>query len=283
MSESNVSAVVESTRAYYDGPADEIYRSIWKDNLHLGVPCDDNCAHPEAMVHTNEIMAQAVDLGEGTRVLDAGCGYGSTARYLGAKYGCTVVGINISEKELELAKQRTASDELSHLCSFEWGDFHDLRFDDCSFDVVWSQEAYLHAADKSKVVKESYRVTKPGGYFIFTDVLVREGTPQADRDRIYERVKSLDMWDLLNYIDSLHDHGYDLQRVENWSQHVARSYGWVRDQLVENHSELAQRVDVKELDKVVDAYNFWVESAIEGKIGWGLFVAQRPIETRFVI
>ena len=96
--------MVANTKAYYGGPADEIYRLVWGDNIHLGVPCDDACPHPEAMEHTNEIMAGIANLEEGARVLDLGCGYGATARYLAREYGCRVVGINVSEKELEVAK-----------------------------------------------------------------------------------------------------------------------------------------------------------------------------------
>ena len=103
MTNRDTQSVVTSTKAYYDGPADQIYRNIWGDNIHLGVPCDDKCPHPEAMEHTNEIMAQAVDIRSGSRVLDLGCGYGSTARYLAKNYGCSITATNISENELELA------------------------------------------------------------------------------------------------------------------------------------------------------------------------------------
>ena len=70
MTSRDTESVVSSTKAYYDGPADQIYRTIWGDNLHLGVPCGDDCPHPEAMEHTNEIMAKAVDLKPETKVLD---------------------------------------------------------------------------------------------------------------------------------------------------------------------------------------------------------------------
>ena len=103
----DIAGTVASAKEYYDGPADEIYRSIWGDNFHLGLPCNPDCPHPEAMEHTNEVMADLVDLDVGVSVLDLGCGYGATARYLATRYGCSVVGVNVSEKELELAKDRT--------------------------------------------------------------------------------------------------------------------------------------------------------------------------------
>ena len=278
MAESDVSAIVSNTRAYYDGPADEIYRTIWGDNLHLGVPCNDECPHPEAMEHTNAIMAGAVPLGPDSRVLDLGCGYGSTARYLAANFGCRVNGTNISEKELVLARQRASEAGLSHLLTFEYEDFHSLACADGSYDVVWSQEAFLHAADKNAVLSECRRVLKPGATLIFTDVLVSRDTPAADRARIYERVQSPDMWDLDDYRAALTRLDLSIAREEDWSQHVARSYGWVRDRLRENREALLPRIGADTIDRTLGALSFWVESANAGYIGWAMFVANKPAQ-----
>ncbi len=276
MTNKNTDEIVSSTKAYYDGPADQIYRTIWGDNIHLGVPCGEECPHPEAMEHTNQIIAQAVNLTPDTRVLDLGCGYGSTARYLASEFGCPVTAINISENELELAWERTLEAGLENLVEFEYGDFHNLIYADDSFHVVWSQESFLHAADKSKVLSECQRVLIPGGTLAFTDILVRKGTPEADRTRIYDRVKSPDMWDLADYQAALEGLGFDISRTEDWSEHVARSYGWVKDQVVENREKLLRLVDAETIDDTVDALQFWVEAAAAGKIGWAFFVAQKP-------
>ena len=276
MVERDVSSVVANTQAYYDGPADEIYRTIWGDNLHLGVPCSDECSHPEAMGHTNEIMASAVHLGSETRVLDLGCGYGSTARYLAANFGCRVTGTNISEKELHLARERAAEAGLTHLLSFEYEDFHRLAYPEGSYDVVWSQEAFLHAADKNAVLSECRRVLKHNGSLIFTDILVRRDTPGEDRERIYERVKSPDMWDLDDYRSALARLELTISREEDWSQYVARSYGWVRDRLRDNREALLPRIGADAIDRTLEALSFWVNSANSGYIGWAMFLATKP-------
>lgn len=276
MAERDVNSIVSTTRAYYDGPADEIYRTIWGDNLHLGVPCSDSCPHPEAMEHTNEIMANAVELGPDTRVLDLGCGYGSTARYLAANFGCRVTGTNISEKELDLARQRAAEAELAHLLTFEHEDFHSLSSPEGSYDVVWSQEAFLHAADKNAVLSECRRVLKPNGALIFTDILVSRDTPAQDRERIYDRVKSPDMWDSDDYRSALDRLDLPVSREEDWSRHVARSYGWVHDRLQENRDVLLPRIGAEAIDRTLDALSFWVNSANASYIGWAMFVAYRP-------
>lgn len=276
MGDSDINSIVATTQAYYDGPADEIYRSIWGDNVHLGVPCSDVCPHPEAMEHTNEIMAGAVSLGPGMRVLDLGCGYGSTARYLAANFGCHVTGTNISRKELELARERAGESGLGHLLTFEFEDFHSLSYPDAAFDLVWSQEAFLHAADKNAVLAECHRVLRPGGSLAFTDILVRQDTPDADRERIYDRVKSPDMWDLEDYRSALSRLGLPVDREKDWSRHVARSYAWVRDRLQENREILLPRVGADTIDHTLQALSFWVDSANAGYIGWAMFVAGKP-------
>ena len=275
MSDRNVASVVSTTQAYYDGLADEIYRTIWGDNLHLGVPCSRECPHPEAMQHTNEIMANAAPLGAGMRVLDLGCGYGSTARYLAGNFGCRVTGVNISEKELELARSRGREAGLDDLLRFEYGDFHRLGYADASYDVVWSQEAFLHAADKNAVLMECMRVLKAEGSLIFTDITVARDTPDEDRAKIYDRVKSPDMWDFDDYRGALSKLGFTIAREEDWSQYVARSYAWVRERLVEQREALLSRVGAETVDGTVESLSFWVACANAGKIGWGLFVAEK--------
>jgi cyclopropane fatty-acyl-phospholipid synthase-like methyltransferase len=128
-----------------------------------------------------------VNLRPETRLLDLGCGYGSTARYLAANYGCRVTGANISEKELELAQERARAAGLERLLTFEYGDFHALKYPDHSFHVVWSQGAFLHGADKTRILSECRRALVPGGTLAFTDILVRRSTSESDRARIYER------------------------------------------------------------------------------------------------
>ena len=272
---SDIASTVANTREYYDGPADEIYRLIWGDNLHLGVPCGPECPHPEAMEHTNEIMSGLADLGPAIRVLDLGCGYGSTARYLARSYGCTVTGINISEKELELARLRAAEAGLEHLLSFEQGDFHSLLYENESFDVVWSQEAFLHGADKSLIISEARRVLKGGGTLIFTDIVVRSETPASDRERIYDRISSPEMWDSEDYRRCLVDQGFTILEEEDWSVHVARSYSWVRNAVLENQEELLRRIESATINRTLDGLGFWVEAANDGKIGWALFLAAK--------
>jgi sarcosine/dimethylglycine N-methyltransferase len=269
-------AVVEETQAYYDGAANEIYREIWGENIHMGIFDSPDESLVSAMDRSNARMSQPIGLTPDKLVLDVGCGYGALARYLARTYGCSVLATNISERELDWGRELTAKENLSDKVSFDWADFHDLPFGDNRFDVYWSQEAFLHAADKNKVLTEAFRVLKPGGRLVFSDLLVRHGTPQEDRERIYDRVKSPDMWDAPDYRDALNAAGFTIAIDEDWSENVALSYGWVRARLNDRAEEFSRRIGSDVVEKTLAALQFWIDSANAGKIGWAYFVADKP-------
>ena len=270
-----IGQVVRQTKDYYDGPANEIYRRIWGENIHIGYFERPDEPLASAMQRSNERMAGGVQPAPGHEILDVGCGYGALARFLARTYGSKVVASNISERELEWGRELTEEAGLNDKVEFAWADFHDLPFEDRRFDFYWSQEAFLHAADKAQVLEEAVRVLKPGGKLVFTDLLVREDTSQADRERIYERVKSPDMWDTDDYRRALADVGLSVERHENWSANVAPTYAWVRGQLEARRQEFESRIGRETVDRTSQALQFWVDAAQAGKIGWEYFVARR--------
>lgn len=266
--------VVARTKEYYDGPADEIYRHIWGENIHIGYFESADESLRDAMKRSNERMAEGVGLGTDDLVLDVGSGYGALARFLARRYGCEVVASNISERELDWGRELTAEQGLDDKVRFEWADFHELPFQTDEFDYYWSQEAFLHAVDKATVLGEARRVLKPGGAIVFTDLLVRDGTPAADRERIYDRVKSPDMWDTGAYKAALEAAGFTVETHEDWSTHVAPTYAWVRDQLELRREWFEDRIGQDVVDRTSAALQFWVDAANDGKIGWEYFVGR---------
>lgn len=267
--------LVRETREYYDGAADEIYRDIWGENIHLGTFDLADESLTSAMVRSNQRVGDLMDVSSRDRVLDVGCGYGAFARHLSHRFGCRVVATNISERELEWGRELTDEAGLDDLVTFEWADFHDLPYDDDTFDFYTSQEAFLHAADKKLVLGEAHRVLKPGGTLAFTDILIRKDTPQEIREKVYERIKLSDMWDSDDYIAALEAQGYEIETHADWSENVAPTYAWVREQLLSREDEFAERIGAELVTKTAEALQFWVDAANDDKIGWACFIAKK--------
>lgn len=266
---------MEQTEAYYDGPAHEIYSRLWGDNIHMGYWYDEDQTLQEAMARLNEVMAQRGGIQADQRVLDVGSGNGAAPIYLAQECGCQVVGLNLSERENEFARQRAQEEGVDDLVDIRYGDFHELPFADGEFDVVWSQESLLHAVDKPRVLRECLRVLRPGGRLVLSDLLMREDVPEDERQTLYARVGTPEMWDLDGYAAALRDAGFRIERSEDWNANVAPTYGAVRDALQERRDELEGPVPADQIDRTLTALGQWVEAGNSGKISHGFFVATR--------
>ncbi len=273
--ESRTEQSVCEAKDMYDGAASIIYRDIWGENLHLGLFEHPGQPLPEAMERTTREMARGVEPGVGQRVFEAACGYGATARYLAGTFGCSVLATNISETQLAQGEELTTQRGLSHLIDYEYADFHDLPYEDGSFDLYWCQESFLHGCPKERVLSEAHRVLKPGGKLVFTEVLTRKSAPESVRQKLLERVRCESMWDAPDYRETLTDLGFNILRFEDWSENVARTYDWVRQELERRREEFEGKVGAEMVDLTLDRLAFWVDSAEQGYVGWIYVVAEK--------
>lgn len=116
--------------------------------------------------HTQEITSalfpEAVPT-NGTRVLELGCGPGFYACRLAEEYpAIRTTGVDLSESLIRRAKDRAAARRLSN-CSFHHADAHALPFASTSVDAIVVSRLFLIVPDKEGIIREIFRVLKPGG------------------------------------------------------------------------------------------------------------------------
>jgi len=117
------------------------------------------------MRQSGEAFAKSLEASATLRVLDLGCGDGTTAVPL-ARLGAEVVGIDIAGNLVEAGNRRAAEAGLSRL-KFQEGDACNLEgVSDHSFDLVVTMFGAMFAPKPFDVAKEMVRVTKPGGRIV---------------------------------------------------------------------------------------------------------------------
>ena len=102
-------------------------------------------------------------LQRGMKLVDCGCGVGSITIGLAKEVDPgQVIGVDISEFDIERAQQAAAEAEIPNIL-FKVGDMCGLEFPDNSVDAAFSHNVLEHIPEPRKAVQEMYRVLKPGG------------------------------------------------------------------------------------------------------------------------
>ena len=115
-------------------------------------------------LHPGRVDAiQRMRIGPGDRVLEVGVGTGINADMY--PRDCSVTGIDLSISMLEKARERVARKELKNVRLLQM-DAANLKFADDSFDIVYAPYLVSVVPDPVKVVREMYRVCRPGGKVI---------------------------------------------------------------------------------------------------------------------
>ena len=101
-------------------------------------------------------------------VLDVGCGFGGTSRYLAKALGPSshVTGITLSPKQVVRGTQLAVEQGVAAQTNFTVMNALAMEFPDNSFDIVWACESGEHMPDKKAYISEMMRVLKPGGKFV---------------------------------------------------------------------------------------------------------------------
>lgn len=128
-----------------------------------------------AMRDSGEALVKGLGIGPSMKVLDLGCGDGTTA-LPAARLGADVLGVDIARNLVEAGAKRAAQEKLSN-CRFQEGDASDLKgLENKSFDRVISMFGAMFAPKPLDVAKEMVRVTKPGGRIVMGNWIPNDPT-----------------------------------------------------------------------------------------------------------
>lgn len=258
---------------YYDSrDADRFYHAIWGgEDIHIGLYEGPADAIADASRRTvAHMIARLSDIGDDARVLDLGAGYGGAARQIVAARGWTVDCVNISETQNERNRVLNAEAGAEGSIRVLHGSFDSPPVVGGVYDVVWSQDAFLHGEDRAKIIQAAATALKPGGRLIFTDPMAKADAPADALQPIFDRIHLSSLGTIEFYRKAADEAGLDEVGVEEMADMLGKHYARVREELTQRRDSLADVVSTDYVDRMIAGLGHWVDGAEKGWLTWGV-------------
>ncbi len=273
---------VGRAREHYDRAAsDRFYHRVWaEDDLAIGVGIfrEPGDSLQTACRRTVETMMDRLPrpAAEPLSILDLGGGYGAADRLLVRTIRCHVVAVNLSTQQNDSHRQRNRQAGLDDRIRVVDGDFHRLPAGLGRFDVVWSQDSFIHASDRAGLFGEVDRVLKPGGTLIFTDLLCNPACPPDALRPVRDRFGIAGIASADDYRRLAQARGWQVVAAVDLSPNVATHYRCLLATLEDRRPVLMDAFLPEELDRIADGIRAWVAAADRDHLRWGLFHMRKP-------
>jgi cyclopropane-fatty-acyl-phospholipid synthase len=170
----------EAVRHHYD-VSNEFYRLV------LGPTMVYSCAYfggdtdtlEEAQTRKLDLICRKLQLADGERLLDIGCGWGSLVLHAAANYNVRAVGVTLSEPQAELARARAREQGLDDRIEIRVADYRELT--DGPFDKIASIGMYEHVgrSELGEYVRRARRLLRPGGLFLNHGIVRLDSEPPS--------------------------------------------------------------------------------------------------------
>ncbi|MGE3913483.1 MAG: class I SAM-dependent methyltransferase [Chloroflexota bacterium] len=123
-----------------------------------------------------QTFAVWLNIGVGSRVLDVACGSGGPALYLAQTYEARVTGTDHNPEGIATASHSAEERGLTDRTRFLTADAgQPLPFEDGAFDAITCIDAINHLPGRASVLRDWYRLLRPGGMLLFTDPITITG------------------------------------------------------------------------------------------------------------
>ena len=272
MNETNATAADSVAATYYDSQdADQFYEQVWGgEDIHIGLyaaPDEAIATASDRTVHA--LLDLASQLPQGGCVVDLGAGYGGASRRLARWSQRPVHAINISTVENDRHRRLNVDAGLEQRITVHDASFEQVPVAEASADLVWSQDAILHAGDRARVLSEVSRLLKPGGCFVFTDPMAADGVEMGLLQPILDRIHLPDLASPARYKAWGEAVGLMMEVWDERTEMLVQHYNRVRQDTRSRRAELETSISAGYLDRMDVGLGHWVDGGQKGSSAGG--------------
>lgn len=230
--------------------------------------------HPGGLELTGRLASYA-RLSSSDLVIDLACGVGGSSLFLSQRFGCRVVGVDMSASNVRDASERVgARDEVRFLV----GDSHHAPFADHSFDAAVLECVLSTFSDKHGAIRELARVLRPGGRIGISDVIVEGELAPELRSPILQAFCVSGALSIGGYAKLLEEGGFEVILGENRKAEALEFVEEIKRklfvaQLLAGLGKL--EVEKQDLDLARDVLLTARRAIEEERLGYALVVARK--------
>ena len=272
--------ILKKTTNYYDSKEATAYQQLilGGDSSHIGMyDGGDKKSISEACHNTTVTMIKKLPkFKKSSIVLEIGAGYGAATRYVAEEFGCKkMTCLNISERENKVNQSKNKKAELDDLITVTTGSYESILADSESFDVILAQDALTYSKDKDKVFSEVSWVLKPGGRFIFTDLLESENCPEGALDAIYNHFPNIEFCSVKSYKRLTLRRELENVYAREFSDDLITHYKKIKETLNNQSSKLEKKTSASFVKGRKKGTQLLLDAAEKGHLSWGILQFQK--------
>jgi SAM-dependent methyltransferase len=189
-----------------------------------------------------------------------------------------MTGVDATRTMVDLGRKRTADEGLANRISFEQADVCSSGLPGAQFDFVWGEDAWCYVEDKSKLIAEAARLTRPKGRIAFTDWMEGPTPLMAEEAKRYLTfMKFPNVLSLVEYGSLLETSGCAVRvalGTGRFASHVPLYIDMIEKQLTYDALKIIG-FDAELAQTLLGEMRFMHALARDGKIIQGLIVAQK--------
>lgn len=278
-------------KKYYDDSWDEK-----EHTLHVGLFKSKHDSleksYYQATQHLLENVSKIKPINQDSTILDIGCGTGRTLINICVKFGCSGIGVDLSDEQIKDAEiylnklntERSKEGKSSIRAKFirSSGSTLDKTLkEDSQFTHVISQDALLFVENKQSLFQNIYRLLTPGGVFAVADFLSESEAKDRtakEEDLVYKLVNWNKGLSFEQYSEILKAVGLAIIHSEKRDPDMILTYEKLAKKMIEH-----KRINEKIYLELKERYENIAQSTKEGKMGWAFFFSQKiPRKTALI-